>query len=188
MSVVNEMANKFPTQMARESLHPGVKWLDTIMPRDSRMDIRKKILQLEVDLRHVVSEFGIETIANYPLVHRFADGCYIREITIPAGQFVIGKVHLHKHLNFITRGSVICVTEGKGVEVLQGPCTIISDAGTKRVLYTYEETVWTTVHVTNAKTVEEAERDSVVDTYEEAAELMQPKLNVIAVQEEACHS
>ncbi len=153
--------------MKRE-LNPAENWMTTITPGMSRMTIRSAILQFEADFiamcREQPEAFEEVLTESPPLTHEFADGVYIRTITLPAGAIIIGKIHKHKHLNFITRGRVRCVTEGKGVEEITGPCTMISEAGTKRVLYAYEETVWTTVHRTDATTVEDAEKDAVAES------------------------
>ena len=144
-------------------------WMTTITPGMSRMNIRSAIVQFEADFlamcRKQPKAFKEVLTESPPLKHSFVDGVYVREITLPAGAIIVGKIHRHAHLNFITRGRVRCVTEGKGVEELVGPCSMISEVGTKRVLYVYEETVWTTVHRTDATTVEDAEKDAIAESY-----------------------
>src|SRR5574340_659286 len=41
---------------------------------------------------------------NYLVNHHFTDGVYAREMHIPAGHVVVGKIHRHEHLNFISKG------------------------------------------------------------------------------------
>lgn len=81
-----------------------------------------------------------------PPVHRFADGLYAREITIPADTLMTGKVHLHEHVSIMLSGDMTVLTEG-GIKRVQGPQVFISPAGTKRVGYAHSETRWVTVHV-----------------------------------------
>ena len=81
-----------------------------------------------------------------PLTHSFAPNMYVREIQIPAGMLVVGKIHKHEHPNFLLKGSVAVLTEDGGVQVLDAPCYMISPAGTKRALFTYSDTCWVTVH------------------------------------------
>lgn len=145
----------------------GMVFMEKIKKGDSSVLIRMKIMEFQSQLEGMLDKMNLPELPEHRLVHSFADGAYVREITIPAGQLIIGRIHKHSHVNYISRGRVTCVTESKGVEELVGPCTMISPAGTKRVLFTHEETVWTTVHVTNATTVEDAERDAVTDDYEE---------------------
>ena len=85
---------------------------------------------------------------HFPLTHRFADGVYAREMALPAGSIIVGKIHRFGHLNIITKGKVIVLTEF-GVERLEAPCTFISKPGTKRVVGTIEDAVWTTLHGIN---------------------------------------
>jgi hypothetical protein len=77
--------------------------------------------------------------------HYFANGLYAREITIPKGCLLTGKVHKHEHLNIVSQGDITVWTE-KGMKRIQAPCTLVSLPGTKRVGFAHEETVWTTIH------------------------------------------
>ena len=65
---------------------------------------------------------GMEEIKNFlmdptteqtelPLKHSFAPGVYAREMEIPAGTLLIGKIHKHRHHNFLMKGSIIVLTE-----------------------------------------------------------------------------
>lgn len=82
----------------------------------------------------------------FPLRHTFAPGLYVREITIPKGTVLTGKVHRHTHPNFLLQGEVIVFTEQGGREHLTAPMALLSPAGTKRAILALEETVWVTVH------------------------------------------
>lgn len=104
-----------------------------------------------------------------PLKHTFAPGMYAREILLPADTFIVGKIHKHAHLNIVTKGRCIVVTEFGTFEVdaTRGPITFTSDAGTKRALYVQEETIWTTIHLTNSTDLAEIEREIIAPTYDE---------------------
>ena len=84
--------------------------------------------------------------AELPLKHSFAPGVYAREMEIPAGTLLIGKIHKHRHHNFLMKGSIIVLTEANGVELLQAPLMIVSEEGTQRIGYAITDTVWTTIH------------------------------------------
>jgi len=84
--------------------------------------------------------------AELPLKHSFAPGVYAREMEIPAGTLLIGKIHKHKHHNFLMKGSIIVLTETNGVELLQAPLMIVSEEGTQRIGYAVTDTIWTTIH------------------------------------------
>jgi len=99
-------------------------------------------------------------------VHYFAKGLYAREIRIPKGTLLTGKIHKHEHLNIISQGEISVLTE-HGPQRIKAPCTIVSQPGTKRVGYAHEDTVWTTIHATDETDVEKIDDELVVETYEQ---------------------
>lgn len=100
------------------------------------------------------------------LVHTFAPGAYARSIFLPKGAVIIGKIHKHAHLNIVSMGKVLVVTEFDRV-TLEGPCTFTSEAGTKRALVVLEDTVWTTIHLTNETDLIKIEADIISPSYDE---------------------
>lgn len=83
-----------------------------------------------------------------PLTHRFTNGMYIREILMPANTIVMSRVHKTQHPFVISKGDVSVFTPGAGCVRLKAPHTGITEPGTRRVLLTHEDTIWTTFHVT----------------------------------------
>lgn len=129
---------------------------------------RSSIADLEETLRNTEGSFvGDSEVC--PLVHRFSDQIYVREITIPKGTLLVGKIHKHDHPNFLMSGRVRVVTESAGKEILEGPLAIISPPGTKRALYAETELVWITVHhnPTNTQDLSELEKLVIADSYED---------------------
>lgn len=104
-----------------------------------------------------------------PLKHTFADGIYVREIRIPAGKCLTGKIHKHSHPNFLMSGIVDVFTEAGGYERLEGPLSMISPPGTKRALITITDCVWVTVHVnpTNTQDLDDLEEIVIAKDYQE---------------------
>ena len=84
--------------------------------------------------------------ADLPIRHSFAPGIYAREMSIPEGTLLIGKIHKHRHHNFLMQGSIIVLTEDEGVKLLQAPLMVVSEPGTQRIGYAVTDTIWTTVH------------------------------------------
>ena len=115
-----------------------------------------------------------------PLKHSFSDGIYVREITIPQGTLLTGKIHKHKHPNFLLKGEVIVVTE-EGREILKAPCSMMSKAGTKRALYAVTELVWTTIHhnPTNTQDLKELEKIVIADSYYDYEKFISTKDNLL---------
>lgn len=108
-----------------------------------------RFLKSEAETRQFLQQLQ-EELAKYPQIelpvkHVFTSGIYAREVLLPKGSIVVGKIHRHDHLNFISRGEVTVLTK-EGVERLRGPCTMVSSAGTKRAVYAHEDTVWMTIH------------------------------------------
>lgn len=127
--------------------------------------MRGKILQFEDAMRSLPDvKFG--DMDECPLKHTFADGVYVREIFIPKGMLIVGKIHKHSHPNFLLKGEVSVVTEENGIERLKAPLSIISKAGTKRVVYAHEDTVWITVHVTNETDLDKIEEEVISKTFD----------------------
>jgi hypothetical protein len=108
-------------------------------PKD---DFRDGILKLQDHMKSMES-----VLDDCVVKHIFAPGCYAREMTIPKGTLIIGKIHKHAHLNIISKGCVRVATEF-GPSFFEAPYTFVSEVGTKRAVYALEDVVWTTIHVT----------------------------------------
>jgi quercetin dioxygenase-like cupin family protein len=99
-----------------------------------------------------VPEHHIEIVP----VHRFAHGLYVREVSLPAGCIAVGHMHAQEHVTIISKGRLQIVTED-GVEEVTAPATFIVPAGRKNCVHVLEDAVWTTIHASDARTVDEAE-------------------------------
>jgi hypothetical protein len=92
------------------------------------------------------------------------NGVYAREITIPEGVALVGKIHLTEQLNIVSKGKIRVATE-EGVRTITAPCTFISPAGTKRAGYALEETVWTVLLATELTTEEDITKAFIAPNY-----------------------
>lgn len=141
--------------------------LEIVIPKELEgLKSRDNILTLEEVLRKQPDAI-IGDSDKMPLKHSFAEGVYVREIFIPKGYVLTGKIHKHSHPNFLMSGEVIVVTEHGGREHLKAPLSMISKAGTKRAVMALEDTVWITVHVTNETDLEKIEEYVIAKTYED---------------------
>lgn len=113
-------------------------------------------------LQRHIENLGAPSL-DCPLKHHFAPSTYGREILLPADSLVIGKTHRHAHLNIISQGMVTVATE-HGVTTHVAPCTFVSEVGTKRAVYTHEDTIWTTIHPnpTNTTDTDQIEAEIIV--------------------------
>jgi len=81
----------------------------------------------------------------FPTDHLFSPNMYIRRIFMPAGSLLTSMKHKTEHPFVILSGKVR-VMDQEGVIEYQAPFVGITQAGTKRVLYTHEDTTWLTFH------------------------------------------
>lgn len=102
-----------------------------------------------------------------PVEHKFSPGVYVRQITMPAGTFVIGHKHKTQHLNIVMTGRAKVMMNGI-VEEIVAPCIFESQAGVQKVLLIEEDMVWATVHTNpdNCQDVVKLE-ESLIDVSEE---------------------
>lgn len=142
-----------------------------------KIKFREEILNVQAQMQGMIVDGVAESVADQcTLTHYFTPkdeeyGCctYAREIKLPKGSLVIGKIHRHQHLNFITQGKVIVYTEF-GLKHLEAPCTFVSEVGLKRAVYAVEDTLWTTVHLTKFNSEEELskiEDEVIAPSYED---------------------
>lgn len=144
----------------------------------SQSETRDNIVKFEDEIKKQEGSFtGDSNIC--PLKHSFSDGIYVREIFIPKGTFIVGKIHKHDHPNFLLKGEVDVVTEF-GNERIIAPCSMISSAGTKRALYAITDLIWVTVHnnPTNTQDLEKLEKIVIADSYEEYEKFIENKKRV----------
>lgn len=99
-------------------------------------------------------------------VHYFSDGVYAREIFIPAGVVLTGKIHKRQQINILSKGRILVLTENGLVDV-EAPFTVVSPPGTKRIARAITDCVWTTILPTNEKNPDVIEDQFTCSTEEE---------------------
>jgi len=115
--------------------------------------------------------------------HYIGGGMYARELVMPKGSAVTGKIHIKEHICHISYGDVT-VRSDDGIVRLVGPCTFIGKPGSKRALYMHEDTMWTAFHVTNETTVEACEATLVTNSYEEFLKISEEALCLTGLLEQ----
>ena len=80
-----------------------------------------------------------------PLSHHFIPGLYQREIFNPKGCLIVTKRHKEANFSHILRGRLLVITD-EGQRELVAPASFPTYPGTKRVLYSLEDTIFTTTH------------------------------------------
>lgn len=82
-----------------------------------------------------------------PVIDRFVNGMYMREITIPKGTLLTGRVHLFDYADIMLSGDISVATKD-GCVRYTGANVLTGVAGRKRAGYAHEDTRWLTVHRT----------------------------------------
>lgn len=118
----------------------------SLMPQAlERAQRRGQLLAFEAALAQVPGAvFGDNELC--PLTHHFAPGMYLREIWIPAGTLLVGKIHKEAHLVVLLQGALRLYTEAGGMQEVQAPLVLVSPAGAKRAALALEDTRWITCH------------------------------------------
>jgi hypothetical protein len=126
--------------------------------KQSADDLRGKVLRLELEmLKH--DQVEIRT------THHFAPGIYAREIFIPKGTLLTGKIHKTDHINVLSQGEITVLTD-QGMKRLTAPCTFVAAAGTKRAGYAHEDSVWTTFHASQETDLERLEDELIAPSFD----------------------
>lgn len=93
--------------------------------------------------RHMLS---VNDPVDFPLVHRFLPGMYIREIFMPAGSIAVSKTHKTEHPYVVLKGVANVYIPGVGVERVEAGRIGVTQPGTRRVLHIIEDSIWVTFH------------------------------------------
>ena len=134
---------------------------------------RADILRLE-EVMQSMDGYDEEGKTLCRITHYFAPGVYAREMFVPAGVLLTGKIHKTEHLNILSQGRISVSNMGESVTV-EAPFTYISPIGTKRAIYAHEDSTWTTIHATDLTDPVEIEREIIATSFEELDALLEHK-------------
>ncbi len=93
------------------------------------------------------------------LTHIFTPGLYTRIFFMPAGIYVVSKIHKTEHPFVILTGEVEVSVDAGQSQLLKAPYTGITKAGTRRILKIIKDTNWLTVHATDIVPESNSEED-----------------------------
>jgi quercetin dioxygenase-like cupin family protein len=160
----------------------------------AKVTFRENIQAIEKGMFDLVAENKIKntvpdcTLTHYftPIDEKYGCGTYARQMFIPKGTLVFGKIHRHQHLNFIMQGEVKVFTEF-GNKEYKAPCVFVSEIGLKRSVYAVEDTLWVTVHMTKhlgEENLSKMEEEVIAPTYEELG-LVSSTSNLLELNKES---
>ena len=149
--------------------------------KELALNMRRKILDFEQALEPLVDNTNIvhqdeHAQVLFPLKHSFADGVYVRQMSMKKDTFVIGKIHKHLHVWFLVTGNILVITEDSEEEYVS-PCYVIAKPGTKRVIYCNEDCVFVNIHKNpdELRDIKQLEKQYCSDTWEEYEEYINKK-------------
>jgi hypothetical protein len=136
-----------------------------------KTELREKLAVIESAMMESAQKIEIK------VTHYFSNGVYAREIFIPKGSIVMGKIHKFQNLNIMSKGKgkIISIDGAKEIEA---PYAVVSSPGVKRFYHALEDTVWTTILGTEKKDPEQIEEEFIAKSYDEviAIEIQEDKL------------
>lgn len=107
----------------------------------TKISIRDKLNALETEMK-------FEPQLNLLTEHFFSPGIYTRILYIPQGCLLTGKIHKEPILNIMVKGE-ISVLLGEEVKRIKAPYIYVSPAGSKKIGYAHEDTIWMGCHGTD---------------------------------------
>ena len=109
---------------------------DPLLVREYLMLVAKRLLampgkKLELEVRHT-----------------FLEGMYQRELLIPKGTLLMGKIHKQACINIVSKGDIAVLTETGSARVKAG-FSVVSPAGIQKLGYAHEDTIFVNVFRTD---------------------------------------
>jgi hypothetical protein len=77
--------------------------------------------------------------------HHFCKGIYFRQLNLPAGTVLVGKMHKEENLFLLLHGEMT-VTTDEGVIRIKAPFMSVSKPGTKRAGFAHTDCVVANIH------------------------------------------
>ena len=141
-----------------------------IIKQEQKLQKRSGIMELQDSLmKFVDGESVVKGDSEiFPLKHTFTDGIYIRQMSMKKDSFVIGKIHKHNHVWFLLTGMISVADENNTVDHI-APCYVEAPAGSKRMIYAHEDSIWVNIHAnpSNTQDLKELEDLIIAKDYEE---------------------
>lgn len=139
--------------------------LETISHELSALRIRKGIEWMQGEIQKL-EQTPIHTR------HLFPKDLYVREIFIPKGTVLIGRIHRSEYVEIVFCGEVDIYTED-GIKTVKAPATFVTKPGRKRMGLTLEDTLWTSVHPnpTNETNLEKLDAELLAETLDDVERL-----------------
>lgn len=132
-------------------------------------------------VQNYIAELELYALKNgspveIPTEHFFSKGVYAREMRMPAGAVVVGKIHRHENLNIISEGTFSVLSIDGLWERKTAPFTFVGSQGAKRVIVAHTPVTWTTIHGTDEKDIDKIEAQFIAEKYSDIVPLQGGKV------------
>ncbi len=107
----------------------------------SKQEVIDLIYEIENEILKLPSQI------SPPVEHFFGHKVYARQMSVPAGCIMTGRVPMQETIQFLIKGE-ISVLSPNGCVRLKAPCTYVGKVGDKKLGYTHSDVIWTTVYGT----------------------------------------
>ena len=128
-------------------------------------EVRAFIARVEQSAMQSTEKVDFEHLVK----HHFSKDVYARELFIPAGTLIIGKIHKHENFNILSKGEM-SVLSVDGLQKVSAPFSVVSSPGVKRMAFAHTDCVWTTVHGTAETDIDKIEEQFIAKTYDDVIE------------------
>lgn len=115
----------------------------------ANLEVVEKVVSLTES--NSIDELALYITENLPVIdlelkHTFVGGVYVREMFVPKGVLMVGKVHLTADPYALMSGSMRVLTAEGGTVTMTAPHTGITAVGVKKVGYVLEDSHWINYH------------------------------------------
>lgn len=93
-----------------------------------------------------------------PVFHHFSPGVYAREMHIPAGAVVVGKIHKFENMLMLVSG-IAELRDGENAITVRAPRLWVSPPGVQRAVFAITDCIFMSVHGTEKRDVNEIEAE-----------------------------
>ncbi len=123
---------------------------------------REKVNILEAEMRK-------QPQVEIKIKHHFSYGIYGREMFVPKGVILTGKIHKTEQMSIILKGDMSVLIDDKMTRVKTGD-TWVSPAGTKRIMRANKDSRYIVIHGTHERDLEKIEDFFIAQTEQEYLE------------------
>lgn len=104
---------------------------------------------------------------DVPIDHYHAKGLYGRRMYASASTLIISKVHCSQQFTIALKGRCRVLDQDGNKYDIEAPSVFVTEKGTQRALYCYDDVEWITVHASDSTDIDEIEKRIFCNSFEE---------------------